>query len=58
MHHFPEPAGDRRATDRRQFLQAAGALGLGAALWPGLAAAQPAWPTKSLRFVVPFAPGG
>jgi tripartite-type tricarboxylate transporter receptor subunit TctC len=29
---------------------------LGAA--PGAALAQPAWPTRSLRFVVPFAPGG
>jgi len=42
---------------RRRFLKAAGALGL-AGLLPRLASAQGSWPSKSVRFVVPFAPGG
>jgi len=33
------------------------AIGLAAAL-PLVAQAQPAWPSKAIRFVVPFAPGG
>lgn len=41
---------------RRTLLQAASGLGLAAAL-PSLHA-QTTWPSKSLRFVVPFAPGG
>ena len=42
--------------DRRQLLQTS--LALAAALAPGLAAAQAAWPSKPIRFVVPFAAGG
>ncbi|MDM0019397.1 Bug family tripartite tricarboxylate transporter substrate binding protein [Variovorax saccharolyticus] len=43
---------------RRRFLLAGGALGL-AGLLPRIAAAQGGgWPAKSVRFVVPFAPGG
>ena len=41
--------------DRRQLLQAGAALGL--APWLGAAWAQD-WPTKALRVVVPFTPGG
>jgi tripartite-type tricarboxylate transporter receptor subunit TctC len=39
--------------DRRQF-----AVASSAALLPFAARAQAAWPTKPVRFVVPFAPGG
>ncbi len=42
---------------RRQLLLSGGALGL-AGMFPSIAAAQAAWPAKSIRFVVPFAPGG
>jgi tripartite-type tricarboxylate transporter receptor subunit TctC len=42
---------------RRQLLRAGGALALGG-LVPEFARAQGAWPSKTLRFVVPFAPGG
>ena len=33
-------------------------LSASALAWPTLAAAQTAWPRQSIRFVVPFAPGG
>ena len=46
-----------RQPTRRQLLQAAGIAGAGSLL-PWQASAQAAWPTKSIRFVVPFAPGG
>ena len=40
--------------NRRTLLAAAGST----PLWPLAAQAQAAWPTQSIRFVVPFAPGG
>lgn len=52
-HHDPSSLDARR----RQLLSAGGALALGGLL-PGMAQAQAAWPAKSIRFVVPFAPGG
>ncbi len=45
------------AFSRRQLLQAAGAAASAVAA-PGLMAQSSAWPNKSIRFVVPFAPGG
>ena len=54
---------DRGSTDRaasltRRALLAAGGAGAALALAARSAQAQPAWPTKPVRFVVAFAPGG
>lgn len=41
----------------RRYALAGAALSL-AALWPALSLAQGAWPSKAVRIVVPYAPGG
>ncbi|MDP1748330.1 MAG: tripartite tricarboxylate transporter substrate binding protein [Reyranella sp.] len=43
---------------RRTLLAASGGLVLAPALTPAIASAQGAWPTKTVRFICPFAPGG
>jgi tripartite-type tricarboxylate transporter receptor subunit TctC len=45
-------------TINRRTALASSALALPALSLPGLGRAQAAWPTQSVRFVVPFAPGG
>ncbi len=57
MHSSQYPDHSSLDARRRQLLSAGGALALGGLL-PGMAQAQAAWPAKSIRFVVPFAPGG
>mgnify|MGYP003748473179 CR=1 FL=1 len=47
----------RPAPDRRRVLAAGGALALGAAL-PAASRAQAGWPSRPIRFIVPFPAGG
>jgi tripartite-type tricarboxylate transporter receptor subunit TctC len=49
----PLPSGDRPMTLTRRTVLTSSALAV-----PALASAQAAWPRQSIRFVVPFAPGG
>ena len=44
--------------NRREILSGLAALGLGASLGVPTAIAQPQWPSKPIRMVIPFAPGG
>src|SRR5688572_23635901 len=48
---------EQRSEKRRGFLKAAGALGA-AALAPAALGQSPKWPSKSIRIVVAFPPGG
>ncbi|MDD0839726.1 tripartite tricarboxylate transporter substrate binding protein [Curvibacter sp. HBC61] len=48
----------RLSVSPRRTLLKAGGLLTAATLAPGLVRAQSSWPNKSIRFVVPFAPGG
>ena len=52
LHHADLPP-----LSRRQLLAGTGAMAL-SGLLPAAALAQDAWPTRPIRFVVPFAPGG
>src|SRR5256885_326279 len=52
LHHADLPP-----LGRRQLLAGTGAMAL-SGLLPAAALAQDAWPTRPIRFVVPFAPGG
>ena len=53
--NYPETFMSTSLLSRRTVLQAAGASAASLAL-PAIG--QPAWPSKAIRFVVPFAPGG
>jgi tripartite-type tricarboxylate transporter receptor subunit TctC len=58
VRHAPKPAQENdeetNHMDRRTFA----ALALAASLCPWTAVAQPAYPTKTVKFIVPYAPGG
>lgn len=56
-HMHPTALQDLPDATRRRLLQAGSALAT-AGLLPSLASADSTWPSKAIRFVVPFAPGG
>jgi tripartite-type tricarboxylate transporter receptor subunit TctC len=53
--HFDNPA---KLPGRRQILRTALGVSLGSMAWPGVTSAQAAFPSQTIRIVVPFGPGG
>ncbi|MGE0702003.1 MAG: Bug family tripartite tricarboxylate transporter substrate binding protein [Hyphomicrobiaceae bacterium] len=43
---------------RRTFMKLAGSAGVGLSAIPGIVGAQPAWPSKPVKIIVPFGAGG
>src|SRR5690348_14745062 len=55
---FQPSPGPGMSLHRRNFLHLAGAAAAAGIAEPGVARAQAAWPTRPVRVIVPFTPGG